>query len=124
MGVAMNVLIILGGLMGASGITLAAASAHVAGQIKLEPAGYVLLFHASAILGSIALLDRGLVWRPLGCVAVAGFVLGAALFAGDLALRGLAGHRLFPMAAPIGGLILIGSWLAIAVGGVVALARG
>jgi len=28
------------------------------------------------------------------------------------------------MAAPLGGLILIGSWLAIAVAGVVALARG
>jgi uncharacterized membrane protein YgdD (TMEM256/DUF423 family) len=109
MGAAMNVLIILGGLMGASGVTLAAASAHVAGQVKLEPAAYLLLFHASALFGGVAVLDRGLVWRPLGGLALAGFVLGGALFAGDLALRGLAGHRL---------------WLAIAVAGVVALARG
>jgi uncharacterized membrane protein YgdD (TMEM256/DUF423 family) len=122
-GTAMNVLIILGGLMGAVGVTLAAASAHMAAQVKLEPAAYLLLFHASALFGGIAVLDRGLVWRPLGGLALAGFVLGAALFAGDVALRGLAGHRLFPMAAPIGGLILIGSWLAIAVAGVVALAK-
>jgi uncharacterized membrane protein YgdD (TMEM256/DUF423 family) len=124
MGAAMNILIILGGLMGASGVTLAAASTHVAGQVKLEPAAYLLLFHASALFGGVAVLDRCLVWRPLGGLALAGFVLGGALFAGDLALRGLAGHRLFPMAAPVGGLILIGSWLAIAVAGVVALARG
>jgi uncharacterized membrane protein YgdD (TMEM256/DUF423 family) len=120
----MNVLIVLGGLMGASGVTLAAASAHVAGQLRLEPAAYLLLFHAVALVGGIAVLDRGLIWRPLGGIALAGFVLGAALFAGDLTLRALAGHRLFPMAAPIGGLILIGSWLAFAVAGMVALVRG
>jgi len=41
-------------------------------------------------------------------------VLGAALFAGDLSLRAFVGQRLFAMAAPGGGIILILSWLAFA----------
>ena len=50
------------------------------------------------------------------------WVLGAALFSGDIALRAFTGHRLFAMAAPTGGTILIIAWLAlavIAVGGLV-----
>ena len=43
-----------------------------------------------------------------------GFVLAAALFAGDLTMRHFAGHGLFPMAAPTGGTLLIASWLALA----------
>ena len=50
----------------------------------------------------------------LGVAAAFGFVLGAALFAGDLSLRAFAGQRLFAMAAPGGGIILILSWLAFA----------
>jgi uncharacterized membrane protein YgdD (TMEM256/DUF423 family) len=36
------------------------------------------------------------------------------LFAGDISLRAFAGQRLFAMAAPGGGIILILSWLAFA----------
>lgn len=39
---------------------------------------------------------------------------GAALFAADLAARAFAGGRLFPFAAPIGGLATIAAWLALA----------
>jgi uncharacterized membrane protein YgdD (TMEM256/DUF423 family) len=45
------------------------------------------------------------------------------LFSGDLALRAFAGHRLFPMAAPTGGIILIAAWLALAAAAVIALIR-
>jgi len=46
----------------------------------------------------------------------AGFALalGAALFAGDLMMRDLAGHSLFAMAAPTGGTLAIAAWLGIA----------
>jgi uncharacterized membrane protein YgdD (TMEM256/DUF423 family) len=37
------------------------------------------------------------------------------LFAGDVAARAYLGSRLFPMAAPTGGMILIVSWLVVAV---------
>jgi len=50
-------------------------------------------------------------------IIVCGFGLGcaAALFSGDLAMRALAGARLFPFAAPIGGTAMLLFWLAIAV---------
>ena len=51
----------------------------------------------------------------IGLAAAFGFVIAAALFAGDLTLRQYAGHGLFPMAAPTGGTLLIASWLALAV---------
>jgi uncharacterized membrane protein YgdD (TMEM256/DUF423 family) len=35
------------------------------------------------------------------------------LFAGDLSLRQYAGHSLFPMAAPTGGMVMIAGWLAV-----------
>ena len=117
------VLIILAGLMGAGGIMLAAAGAHATAGSGLDGAGYMLLFHAAALLGGAALLQHGLLWRPLILLALAGWVLGAALFSSDLALRAFAGHRLFPMAAPTGGIILMAAWLALAAAAVAALIR-
>jgi uncharacterized membrane protein YgdD (TMEM256/DUF423 family) len=55
---------------------------------------------------------------------MAGFVMGGALFAGDVSMRAFAGHRLFPMAAPTGGTLLILSWLVLAGAAIVILARG
>lgn len=106
-----RVLIVLAGLMGAAGVALAAAAAHAAGGAGLESASAMLLFHACATIGAALGRQAGLIQRCLGLVAAAGFVLGAALFSGDLALRAFAGHRLFPMAAPSGGTILIVSWM-------------
>ena len=117
------VLIILAGLMGAGGIMLGAAGAHATTGSGLDGAGYMLLFHAAALLGGAALLQNGGLWRPLILLALAGWVLGAALFSGDLALRAFAGHRLFPMAAPTGGITLIAAWLALAAAAVIALIR-
>jgi uncharacterized membrane protein YgdD (TMEM256/DUF423 family) len=119
----MSILIGLAGLMGAAGVVLAAASAHAGSAVRLDSAGYLLLLHAPALISGAIAFDRGLLWRPLGMVALAGFVVGSALFAGDLALRAFAGSRLFPMAAPTGGIILIVSWLALAVAGAVAHVR-
>ena len=39
---------------------------------------------------------------------------GVAVFAGDLLMRHYAGTRLFPFAAPSGGVAMIAGWLAIA----------
>ena len=110
---AASLLIALAGLMGAAAIVLAAAGAHAAPDAGLDSAAYILLFHTVAVLGGVALVQQRLLWRPLALVAVAAWVLGAALFSGDLALRAFAGHRLFPMAAPTGGSILILAWLAL-----------
>jgi uncharacterized membrane protein YgdD (TMEM256/DUF423 family) len=109
-----TILIILAGLMGAGGVVLLAASAHAAPGAGLDSAGQILLFHAAALLGAVAALSQGLLMRPVALVALAGFVLGALLFSGDIALRAFAGQRLFPFAAPSGGTILIMAWLAVA----------
>jgi uncharacterized membrane protein YgdD (TMEM256/DUF423 family) len=110
-----RVLIVLAGIMGADGVILAAASAHQADASRLGAASSMLLFHACAVLATVALADRALIHARIAVAAAIGFVIAAALFAGDLTLRQYAGHGLFPMAAPTGGTLLITSWLALAV---------
>ena len=107
-------LIVLAAMMGAGGVLLAAASAHQADATRLGSASSMLLFHATAVLGSIALTERGAIHAELGIAAATGFVIGAILFATDLCLRQYAGHSLFPFAAPTGGTLLILSWLLLA----------
>jgi uncharacterized membrane protein YgdD (TMEM256/DUF423 family) len=110
-----RVLIVLAAIMGADGVILAAASAHEADASRLAAASSMLLFHACAVLAVVALIERGLIHARIGIAAAIGFVIAAALFAGDLTLRQYAGHGLFSMAAPTGGTLLVASWLALAV---------
>jgi uncharacterized membrane protein YgdD (TMEM256/DUF423 family) len=105
------ILIALAGLMGAAGIALTAAGAHGKPGAGLDNAGYLLLLHALAVMAGVVLARQGLIARPLGGVVQWGFVVGAALFAADIAARAYLGTRLFPFAAPLGGLIMIASWL-------------
>jgi uncharacterized membrane protein YgdD (TMEM256/DUF423 family) len=117
------ILIALAGLMGAGGIALAAAGAHMAPGTGLDGAAYMLLFHAAAVVGGAALVQQGVLWRPLALFVLAAWVLGAVLFSGDIAMRAFTAHRLFPMAAPSGGFILIGAWLALTVAAIAAVVR-
>jgi uncharacterized membrane protein YgdD (TMEM256/DUF423 family) len=118
-----TILIALAGLMGAGGVILAAAGAHMAPGAGLDSAAYMLLFHAAAVLGGAALVQQSALLRPWGLIVLAAWVLGAVLFSGDIALRVFAGHRLFPMAAPTGGIILIAAWLALTITAVTVLLR-
>ena len=115
---AITIFIALAGLMGAAGIALAAASAHAAPGAGLDSAAYMLLFHATALIGGAALIQQGVLWRPLAFIVLAAWVVGAGLFSGDIAMRAFAGHRLFPFAAPSGGMIMITAWLALTVAAV------
>jgi uncharacterized membrane protein YgdD (TMEM256/DUF423 family) len=118
-----STLIVLACLMGACGVALAAAAAHGAPGAGLDSAAYLLLFHAIAVIGAAGLAGQGLLWRPLGLAAMVGFVLGGGLFAGDVSMRAYAGHRLFPMAAPTGGTLLILSWLVLGAAAIVIMVR-
>jgi uncharacterized membrane protein YgdD (TMEM256/DUF423 family) len=122
--VMISTLLVLASLMGAAGVVLAAAAAHAAPGAGLDSAAYLLLFHAVAVLGAAALVQQGLLWAPAALVAMAGYVIGGALFAGDVSMRAFAGHRLFPMAAPTGGTILILAWLVLALAAFVIILRG
>jgi uncharacterized membrane protein YgdD (TMEM256/DUF423 family) len=121
--VTLIILIVLAGLMGASGVILAAAGAHMAPGTGLDSAAYMLLFHAVAVLGGVALVQQSALWRPIMVFVLAAWVLGAVLFSGDIAIRALAGSRLFPMAAPTGGIILIAAWIGLAAAAIGTLVR-
>ena len=110
-----RILVILAGIMGADGVILAAASAHQPDAMRLASASSMLLFHATAVCAVVALTERGVIHAGIGIAAAFGFVIAAALFAGDLTLRQYAGHSLFTFAAPTGGTLLIVSWLVLAV---------
>src|SRR3954451_16011756 len=79
---ACRALIVLAAIMGADGVILAAASAHQADASRLASASSMLLFHATAVLGALALIERGIVHARLGMLAAIGFVIAASLFAG------------------------------------------
>jgi uncharacterized membrane protein YgdD (TMEM256/DUF423 family) len=111
----LRILIVLAGVMGADGVMLAAASAHQEDASRLASASSMLLFHATAILATVVLAERAIIHVGIGIVVGFGFVIAAALFAGDLTLRQYAGHGLFPFATPTAGTLLIASWLALAV---------
>lgn len=104
------------GLTGAAGVALAAVAAHAVKTPGLASAAQMLVLHAAAVVGIVALAGtRG---YPRLLLAVATVMLaGALLFGGDVALLDLAGRRLFPYAAPTGGSTMIASWLALAVAG-------
>ena len=74
---------VLAGLMGASGVVLAALAAHAQPGAGLDSAAQMLLFHALAVVGSSALAESGRLWRTAALVAMAGWLLGGTLFSGD-----------------------------------------
>jgi uncharacterized membrane protein YgdD (TMEM256/DUF423 family) len=110
---ATSAVLLLGGLFGASGVALAAAASHGAFP-NAAPASQMLLAHAPAML-TLALWPASGRFRPLPLVVGAGLIgIGVLLFAGSLVLRGATGIVAFGMAAPMGGILTIGGWLAIA----------
>jgi uncharacterized membrane protein YgdD (TMEM256/DUF423 family) len=117
----LQILIAIAALFGALGVVLTAAGAHAKPGAGLDSAGYMLLFHAPAAIAACAGIAAGLIGRTMGLVAVVVLLTGVALFAGDLALRAFAGHRLFPMAAPTGGMVMIGGWALLAVAAFLAM---
>lgn len=107
-----RILFLLGALCGALGIALSAIAAHREGS--LGTAANMLLVHAPALM-VLAGVRFGRLQRAGAWI----LVVGLALFCGDIAARAFLGDRLFPMAAPAGGSLLIGGWLLVAVSALV-----
>lgn len=100
----------LAGFVGAAGVALAAKAAHgdttYAGEVST-----MLLLHAPVFLAV------GLASQPAGRVLAIGIgvlATGLLLFCSDLAARDFLQARLFPMAAPLGGGLMIAGWLGVA----------
>lgn len=109
--------IVVGGLAGAAGVALSAVAAHAGGG-NVGTAASFLLAHAPALL-AIGLIGGNRVLKGGGAV----LLLGLVLFCGDLLARHYAGSRLFPMAAPAGGTLLIAGWLVVAASALAGNAR-
>ncbi len=107
---ALLVVLMLAALAGAAGVGLAATAAHRIESPGLATAATMLMIHAVGVVALIAIAQRAVSSRAW--VLVAGFMLASvSLFSGDIALNAIAGFHLFPRAAPIGGSLLIVSWL-------------
>ncbi|MBI1622816.1 DUF423 domain-containing protein [Aquamicrobium zhengzhouense] len=100
--------ILVGGLIGAAGVALSAASAHLGGGNVGTVASFALA-HAPVFL-SVGLLGRNRVMNTGSVVLLVGLLL----FSADLLMRQFHGTRLFPMSAPLGGTAMIAGWLTLA----------
>jgi uncharacterized membrane protein YgdD (TMEM256/DUF423 family) len=104
--------LLVAGLMGLAGVVTAAAASHGSDPRLMAGASAMCLAHAPAL---IALYTA---WSSFRTAALSALLLavGTALFAGDLVFRHSAGHGLFPMSAPTGGVIMMAGWLVVALG--------
>ena len=110
-------LVTYAGLVGGSGVALAAAGAHGADLASVTPAAQLLIMHAAAALAIVAVAARA-TRSFLFLIAALILLAGVSLFSGDIAARAFWGERLFPMAAPTGGSTMIIGWLVLAIAGV------
>ena len=103
------------GLLGAAGVGIGAAGAHMGGGDLARTSSDFLLLHAAAEAAAcgIALALPRVSMALVAAMAL--LLIGSALFGGGLALAGLADWRPLPLAAPIGGMCLIAGWLMLAV---------
>ena len=117
-------LTVMGALAGLLGVALAAAAAHGPGGPNLETASRFLLVHAPVVLVTVALARSEAVHPGMGRIAGWLLVLGLVLFCGDLAMRAFRNAALFPMAAPIGGFVLMAGWALLALAAMARVFRG
>lgn len=101
-----RIFIFFAGVSGAASMASYAAAAHGT-HLLLGTVAPILLGHAATFLGFAVLCagNRAIYWSAMLVGA------GLFLFAGDLILRDLTGERLFPMAAPLGGTVMIAGWI-------------
>lgn len=102
-------LILVAGLCGAAGVALAAAAAHRGGPNTATAATFLVVHAPVFLVIGMTVFNNIMRWAALA------LLLGVALFVGDLVIRDFADQRLFPMAAPTGGGLMILGWLGIAV---------
>lgn len=100
----------LAGLCGALAIASYAGAAH-GGENHLGTIAPMLLGHAPALLVLSLIVPNSRVANIGGALLVVGLVL----FCGDLFMRDMTSNRLFPMAAPTGGSLMIFGWLVVGI---------
>lgn len=111
---AWRLVLALAGVIGATGVMAAAAASHGGEARNFSAVAAIGLAHGPALL-ALGLAGRG---RVLG-VAAGLLATGTLVFIGDLGMREWLGQGLFPSAAPVGGVGMIGGWIAIVVAALV-----
>jgi uncharacterized membrane protein YgdD (TMEM256/DUF423 family) len=107
-------LMLIGGVLGAAGVSAAAAAAHVANTAGMNAIAQIGLAHGAALVGLAALAQR--LHRPVWTLTAASLMaFGAGAFCLELALRHFYAISMFPNAAPIAGTAIIVGWLGVAV---------
>jgi uncharacterized membrane protein YgdD (TMEM256/DUF423 family) len=112
-------ILFVSGLMGLAGVALAAAASHGGDTHMLGSASTMCLAHAPVLLALY--IAHG----SFRTATISGLVLGfgTIVFAGDLVSRHFLGERLFPFAAPTGGMLMMLGWLLVAVGAFTSVRR-
>ncbi|MDX2288645.1 MAG: DUF423 domain-containing protein [Hyphomicrobiaceae bacterium] len=109
-----TLLVALAGLLGASGVGLAAAAAHVTGGEAVRAAAEIAMVHAAAVVALVAFAGqtvRPALWRAVAAI----MLLGAVMFTAAVASGSLLNFKPIPALAPIGGSLTIASWLAVTI---------
>lgn len=108
---------ILGGLAalsGAAGVAEAAAAAHRVSDPLLKTSADFLIVNAAAVIALAAFATQAArkSWILAGATAL---FVGGLSFCAELSVHALLGQRPAPLAAPIGGALMILGWLIAAV---------
>lgn len=111
-----RVLLLLAGLMGMAGVMLAAAGRHSGGGDLAALAAQFLLIHAAVVLGIGLSVSAGVRPAWVWLAAATCITLGVICFAADLAIIAFTGARPFPIAAPVGGTLMIIGWFGVVAG--------
>lgn len=101
------------GLAGAVGVALSAVAAHKIDSPALATAATMLTLHAAAAIAVAAVgvrLPRSTLWSGAALLMLA----AVSLFSGEIAFHTLTGNMSFQILAPIGGTLMILSWVAVA----------
>jgi uncharacterized membrane protein YgdD (TMEM256/DUF423 family) len=87
----------------------------------LHNAAHLMLIHAAAAVGlcglALALPARGIWFAGAACVLLA----GSLVFGSGIVLGTVLKSERFPMAAPVGGSLLIGGWILASIAAAIAL---
>ena len=101
------------GLAGAAGVALAAVAAHKLESPALATAATMLMIHVTAVVALLAVAMR-LDYPGLLIGVAAGMLVSVLLFSGAVSYQAVMGAPLIKGAAPVGGTLLIISWIAVA----------
>ncbi len=121
-----KVWVILGALLAAAAVLAGAYAAHglkqrvKAGQMTAEKLDVFETAARNQMFHAIGLILVGLAIRAggtsiCGQIAGAAFLLGIVLFCGWLYANALTGNVALPLLAPIGGLLFVVGWVALAI---------